>query len=88
MPQTKSAAKALRQTHKKTLRNNSVKKELASLSRNFKKAINSNDKNKADELAKQIIKKLDKAAQKNIIHENKVARIKSRMMKKIKALKK
>ena len=83
MPQTKSAKKALRQTKTRTTRNLLVKKNLNYLLRNFKKSLESGDKTKAQELSKKLIKSLDKAAQKNVIHKNSAARKKSRMMNKI-----
>ena len=87
MPQTKSAKKSLRQTERRTVRNNQIRKNLDYLWRQFKKALNNNDKAKIDELTKKLIKALDKAAQKNVIHKNKVARNKSRMIKKVNNLK-
>jgi len=83
MPQTKSAAKALRQTKKRTLRNKKIKHNLDYLLRQFKKALSANDKIKIEEFSKKLVKALDKAAQKNVIKKNTAARKKSRLMKKI-----
>ncbi len=83
MPQTQSAKKALRQTKTRTERNLLVKKNLNYLLRNFKKALESGDKTKTQELSKKLIKSFDKAAQKNVIHKNASARKKSGVMKRI-----
>jgi len=83
MPQTKSAKKALRQTTKKTQRNLLVKKNLNYLLRNFKKALENDNNTKIEEFSKKLIKSLDKATQKNVIHKNASARKKSRIMKKV-----
>ena len=88
MPQTKSAIKALRQTKRRTAHNKKVKKNLDYLFRQFKKNIGANDKIKAGEYTKKLIKTLDKAAKRNIIHKNKAAREKSKIMKKINNLEK
>ena len=88
MPQTKSAKKALRQTKTRTVRNLLVKKNINYLLRNFKKAIETSDKTKAEEISKKLIKSLDKAAKKNIIHKNSSARKKSRIVKKMNSVKK
>lgn len=87
MPQTKSAEKALRQTKRRTERNDQVRKNLDYLFRQFKKALANKDKTKAKESAQKLIKTLDKAAKKNIIHKNKAARKKSDLMKEINKLK-
>jgi len=87
MPQMKAAEKALRQTKKRTVKNNQIKKNLDYLLRSFKKAINAKDGQKSQEIAKQLAKALDKAAQKQVIKKNNAARKKSRLMKKVKAIK-
>ena len=83
MPQLKQSAKRLKQSKKRALANKRVKNSLDYLFRNFKKAIAGENKEKAQELAKKLIKTMDKAAKKNIYHPNKAARKKSRMMKKL-----
>lgn len=49
----------------------------------MKRYIIAGEKEKAKELLPQLMKAADKAAAKGAIHKNKAARIKSRMMKKI-----
>ena len=87
MPQTKSAKKDLRKIQKRTLHNDSVRKNLDYLFRQFKKAIDTKDKTKAEEISKKLIKSLDKAAKRNIVHKNKASRKKSDTIKKVNNLK-
>jgi len=87
MPQTKSAKKELKKTIKRTAKNKVAKNNLDYLFHNFKKALAAKDKKKIQELNKKITKALDKAAKKNIIHANKAARKKSRLMKKVNMIK-
>ncbi|HPI67243.1 MAG TPA: 30S ribosomal protein S20 [bacterium] len=87
MPQMKAAEKALRQTKKRTVKNDQIRKNLDYLLRSFKKAINIKDGQKSQEIAKQLAKALDKAAQKRVIKKNNAARKKSRLMKKVKVIK-
>ena len=75
MPRTKSAQKALRVSKKKRARNLKAKEELKALLKKFKK-----EKKKED--FKKVSSLLDKAALKNLIHKNKAARLKSRLLSK------
>jgi small subunit ribosomal protein S20 len=84
MPQTKQAEKEIRKSKRRTENNNLVRKNLEYLLRIFKKAIEAGDKSKTEETYQKIVKSIDKAAKKNIVHENKAARTKSRLAKKIK----
>lgn len=88
MPQKKSAVKALRQAKKLAIHNKKIKDDIKTLIKKTKKAIEAGAKDQALELAKQAIKAIDKAAQKKIIKKNSAARKKSRLMKKINAVKK
>jgi small subunit ribosomal protein S20 len=86
MPIKKSAMKAMRQAKKRTERNMKVKESIAYLRRGARKAIEASDVKKAADVAKEVIKAVDKAAQKKVIKKNKAARIKSRLMKKVNAV--
>lgn len=88
MPQLKSSAKRLRQSKKIGLQNQGIKRNIDYLFRQFKKAVTTKDKSKAEEFSKKLIKTLDKAAKRHIYQANKSARKKSRMMKKLNQLKK
>lgn len=87
MPNLRNAKKALRQSDKRAARNKIMKAEIKSLRVKVRKAITAKNMNEALELARQVGKKFDKAVQKNVFKKNTVARYKSRMMKKINALK-
>lgn len=87
MPNTKSAAKALRQSQKKKLHNLFWKKRIKSTIKSLKSAIETDPKN-IDILKKEVTtlqKVLDKAAKNKVIHKNKANRLKSRFAKLISA---
>lgn len=88
MPIKKAAFKALRQDKKKELRNKKVKSDIGALVRKVNKAIAAKDSSKAADWLKQVIKKLDRAAQKGIVKKNTAARKKSRLSKAVKAISK
>jgi small subunit ribosomal protein S20 len=77
LPNIKAAEKWVRQSEKRELRNRDVKTRLKTL---FKKAKAGGDTVAAPSVESQ----LDKAAQKGIIHPNKAARKKSRLVRAIK----
>ena len=83
MPITKSAKKALRQNIKKRVHNLRKKRKIKGLQKQFRILISQNKTEQAKKLVPQIYKALDKAAKTNLIHENKAARIKSKIAKKI-----
>jgi ribosomal protein S20 len=88
MPILRQAKKALRQSKKKAARNQIIKDEISSNKRHFRKAIEAVDAKKAEELYHKIGKMIDKATKNNIFHRNNSARVKSRMMQKLNAIKK
>jgi len=86
MPIKKSAFKALRQSKKRVLRNQRIKKNIKMLYKNCLKVIKAGDKTKALGLFQKIQKALDKAARKGVFKENTAARKKSRLMAKLNKL--
>ncbi len=80
MPNKAAAIKALRQTKKRTLRNNAVKDELK---RTLKKARRMSDVKSAEAqaLLKKTVQMVDKAVRKKVLKKNAAARVKSRLMK-------
>lgn len=70
MPVTPSARKALRNAQAKQVRNLETKLQLKRLL-----------KNATAETLSQVVSFVDKAAKRNVIHENKAARIKSQLSK-------
>ncbi|MEM5614311.1 30S ribosomal protein S20 [Staphylococcus pseudintermedius] len=79
MPNIKSAIKRVRTTHTAESKNISQKNEHAFCSEKREKAIETNADNK-QELVSKAVKRIDKAAQKNLIHSNKADRMKSKLM--------
>lgn len=88
MPNLANAKKALRQSEKRAQRNKIIKAEIKSLSVKLRKMIDAPNVTEAEETAKILGKKLDKACAKGILKLNTVARHKSRFMKKLNAIKK
>ncbi|AGC67561.1 30S ribosomal protein S20 [Thermoclostridium stercorarium subsp. stercorarium DSM 8532] len=80
MPNTKSAIKRLRKIKVRTARNKAKRSELKTAIRRFNEALANNSPN-TEQLLRIAIKKLDKAAAKNLIHKNKASRKKSQLMK-------
>lgn len=86
MPIKKSAMKALRQSQKRAERNKVIKDSITYLRRMTRKAIEAGDAKKAQELAKDVIKSVDKAVQNGVMKKNTAARVKSRLAAKLKTL--
>jgi small subunit ribosomal protein S20 len=78
----KSQIKRNKQNAKRHERNKAVRSELKT---RVKSAVNAADADADDteELARAAIKRLDKAAEKGVIHKNQAARRKSRLMKRL-----
>lgn len=81
MPNNQSAAKRVRQTLKRTMRNRVVKSQVKTAIRHFEDLLPENKTAAAEKLNIALIT-IDKAASKGVIHKNKAARQKSRLMKK------
>lgn len=83
MANSKSAEKRVRQTEKRTARNKAVRSKFNNEVKRFEQAvINNEDKEVIEQRLQTAIKTIDKTAAKGIIHENKAARVKSRLMRK------
>jgi len=76
MPVTISAEKKLRQDKKRAKQNDAVKRAV-------KEAIKSYLKKPTPTLLSKVFSLLDRARKKNVVHKNKVARLKSRLSKKL-----
>ena len=88
MPNLANAKKALRQSAKRAQRNKIVRAEIKSLRVKLRKMVDATNVAEAEKIAQVLCKKLDKAQQKNVYKKNTVARYKSRLMKKVNAIKK
>ncbi|NBD34540.1 MAG: 30S ribosomal protein S20 [Chloroflexi bacterium] len=86
MANTKSAKKQIRNSYRKWLRNRQVKGKMRGAVQMVRSAIEAGDAEEARALMPKASKELDKAANKNVIHPNKAARLKSRLMRHINAL--
>ncbi len=84
MPIKKSAIKELRKTAKRTAHNRTYMKKVKEAVRDARKAVVSKKLDEAKKLAQAAVQLLDKAAQKNMIHKNKAARLKSSLFQAIK----
>ena len=87
MPNTKSAAKAMRQSAKRRAYKIVTKDKYKSAVKNTKKAIIADTKQVAIDNFKLAMSTLDKAAKKGVIHKNTASRKKSRLAKAIAKLK-
>ncbi len=83
MPNTKSAAKRLRQNIKRRARNRAVKHMVKTHCRRVLAAIQERDPVRAREEFRLAVKKIDQAAAKGVIHKNKAARLKSRLAQRL-----
>lgn len=87
MPNTKSAKKRLRQDDVRKERNLAIKREMRNQVRKVREALKAGNAEQAESVFRVVVKKLDRAGHRNIIHRNAAARIKSRLSAKIKAIK-
>ena len=87
MPNIKSAIKRVSVIEKKTLRNNMIKSGYRTAVRKFEEAANAGDVKNAETLFVEATKKIDMACTKGVIVKNTAARKKSRLAKKLNAVK-
>lgn len=78
---SKSAMKRVRQTAKITLENRSVKNMIRTLTKNIEAEVASKNAEAAGKLLSRIVKAIDKAARKGILHRNTASRKVSRLTK-------
>lgn len=86
LPNIKSAIKRVKVIKAKTLQNTQIKSALKTSIKKCKESIAKNDATVGEVLVKTV-KKIDKAAAKNIIHKNTAARRKSKLAKALNAAK-
>jgi small subunit ribosomal protein S20 len=87
MPNTKSAAKAMRQSIKRNLRNVKAKDKFKDAVKEVKKLIAAGKKSDAVKAMENVMSSLDKAAKTHVIHKNTASRKKSRLAKAIAKIK-
>ena len=86
MANTDSAKKQVRNSYRKWLRNRYTKGKMRGAVKAVRQAIEVGDYETAQAWMPRAASELDKAARKNVIHPNKAARLKSRLMKQIHGL--
>jgi len=82
-----SALKRARQTERRTARNRANTSQLRSALRELRETLAKGDKSAAEATYRSTVSTLDKAIQKGVLHENTAARYKSRLSKRLKAMK-
>lgn len=85
MPNIQSAMKRARQNEKRRAHNAAIKSAMRTAMKSVEVNLQNNDIEAAKKAFALATKKLDKAANKNIIHKNTAARHKQRLAKKINA---
>ena len=83
MPNTKQAEKRMRVTAKRTARNRKVKSTVKTTVRRFSETLAQGSMEVAGDKFLAVVKTLDKAASKGVIHKNVAARKKSRLAKRL-----
>lgn len=83
MPNIKSAKKRVKVTEKKTLINLSHKTALKTAIKKFEAAAQAGDKENAQALFNEAVKKLDQGVSQGILHKNNAARKKSQLALKL-----
>ncbi len=86
MPNTKAAAKYLRQSTKRREHNQVIKTSIRRLLKNSRRLITDKKADEAKKSVAELVKLLDKAAGKRVITKNAAARHKSRLAKRLKTL--
>ncbi|MDX1621570.1 MAG: 30S ribosomal protein S20 [Nitriliruptorales bacterium] len=86
MANIKSQIKRNRQNEKRHERNKAVRTRLKSARRAFLEAVETGDREAAEEAFRHATRVFDKAASKGVIHPNNAANKKSKMAKKLEAL--
>ena len=82
-----SALKRARQTEKRTARNRANTSRLRGALRDLRESIAKGDKAAAEQTYRATVSALDKAIQKGTLHENTASRYKSRLGKRVVAMK-
>jgi small subunit ribosomal protein S20 len=86
MANTDSARKRIRQTRRRTLRNQARKSRMRTFVKKVEAAIARGEKSAAREALRQAQPELQRAANKGVVHANTVARRLSRFSARVKAL--
>ena len=85
MANTKSAAKMIRVSARKRVRNRPIRTGVRTAVTKARQAVAGSDPAAAAEQVQAAVRALDRAAQKGVLHPNNAARRKSRLMKRLNA---
>lgn len=83
MPNLNSAKKALRQSIKRSAHNSAYRKRVKSIFKEMNSLINTGKHEDAAHLLPSFYKAVDKAAKRNLLHENTAARKKALMARRV-----
>ena len=86
MPNKENAKKAMRHSAKRADHIKDIKAEIKSLRVKLRKMVDAKNVEESTSVARLVSKKFDKALAKGIFKKNTVARLKSRLMKKVNTL--
>ena len=86
MAHSLSAKKRVRQSIKRRARNRFRKEQIKEQVKAFQTAITAGDVKKAEEALKQTVRKMDRVATKGTIHKNTASRKRSRMARRLNAV--
>jgi ribosomal protein S20 len=86
MPNIKSAKKRVKVIKTKTLQNQMIKSNLKTVIKKFEAAVSENNKESATEAFNLVVKKIDQATAKGILHKNTASRKKARLAAKFNAV--
>jgi small subunit ribosomal protein S20 len=87
LPQRRTAIKELRKTRTRKLHNLDIKTDLKKTVKRFLSSVANKNVSEAETNLKNVYKKLDKAAKRNILHKNTASRRKSHFATTIKTIK-
>ena len=79
MPNTRSAAKRIRQAEKQALRNRRIKSMVKTSIRRYEEALRGDDRDSARVRLVAAVRQIDKAVAKGVVNKNNAARKKSRL---------
>jgi small subunit ribosomal protein S20 len=86
MANIQSAKKRIKVTETKTLNNRMVKSALKTVIKKFEAAVEAKNNEEAKALFSSVVKSLDMATTKGVVHKNMAARKKSRLATKLNAM--
>lgn len=81
MPNIKSANKRVRSNKKREINNNDIYSSMKTAIKKFEKDVKDGNVENADASLNIAVQKVDKAKKNGLVHQNKAARVKSRLTK-------